>query len=33
MKERLFLITDAVTETTEGEYKHVFNADRYTVPE
>ncbi|MBK8087672.1 MAG: N-acetylglucosamine-6-phosphate deacetylase [Chitinophagaceae bacterium] len=33
MKERLFLITDAVTETTEGEYKHVFNADRYTLPD
>ncbi len=33
MKERLFLITDAVTETTEGEYKHVFNKDRYTLPD
>ncbi len=33
MKERLFLITDAVTETTEGEYKHVFNSDRYILPD
>lgn len=33
MKERLFLITDAVTETTEGEYRHVFNTDRYTLPD
>lgn len=33
MKERLFLITDAVTETTEGEYKHVFCNDRYTLPD
>ncbi len=33
MKERLFLITDTVTETTEGEYKHVFNKDRYTLPD
>ena len=33
MKERLFLITDAVTETTEGEYKHVLNRDRYILPD
>lgn len=33
MKERLFLITDAVTETTEGEYQHVFQHDRYTLPD
>lgn len=33
MKERLFLITDAVTETTEGEYKHLLNTDRYTLPD
>jgi N-acetylglucosamine-6-phosphate deacetylase len=29
MKERLFVITDAVTETTEGFYKHSLNKDRY----
>lgn len=33
MKERLFLITDAVPQTTEGEYKHIFNTDRYTLPD
>ncbi|MEQ1798166.1 MAG: N-acetylglucosamine-6-phosphate deacetylase [Lacibacter sp.] len=33
MKERLFLITDAVPESTEGEYKHIFNTDRYTLPD
>lgn len=33
MKERLFLITDAVPESTEGEYKHIFNNDRYTLPD
>lgn len=33
MKERLFLITDAVTETTEGVYKHIFSNDRYTLPD
>ncbi len=33
MKERLFLITDAVTETTTGEYQHVFQQDRYTLPD
>lgn len=29
MKERLFVITDAVTETTVGFYKHSLNKDRY----
>ena len=29
MKERLFVITDAVTETTEGYYPHHFAADKY----
>jgi N-acetylglucosamine-6-phosphate deacetylase len=29
MKERLFIITDAVTETTEGFYKHSLNKDKY----
>ena len=33
MKERLFLITDAVAETSEGEYRHVFTGDRYTLPD
>jgi N-acetylglucosamine-6-phosphate deacetylase len=31
MKERLFLITDAVTETT-GDYTHVLNKDHYVLP-
>ncbi len=30
MRERLFAITDAVTETSEGSYKHVFEGDKYT---
>ncbi len=30
MGERLFVITDAVTETTEGYYKHKFEGDKYT---
>jgi N-acetylglucosamine-6-phosphate deacetylase len=29
MGERLFLITDAVTETSEGPYRHVLNGDKY----
>ncbi len=29
MKERLFLITDAVTDTTEGHYKHTLVSDKY----
>lgn len=33
MKERLFFITDAVAETTTGEYQHVFKGDRYTLPD
>lgn len=33
MGERLFFITDAVTETSEGEYPHVFKGDRYTLPD
>lgn len=32
MKDRLFFITDAVTETTAGEYQHTFRGDRYTLP-
>lgn len=29
MKERLFVITDAVTETTEGSYQHHISGDKY----
>ncbi len=31
--DRLYLITDAVTETLEGIYPHVFTGDRYTMPD
>ncbi len=31
--EKLFLITDAVTETTEGIYPHIFKKDRYVMPD
>lgn len=31
--ERLYLITDAVAETTSGVYHHVFKYDRYTLPD
>jgi len=33
MQERLFIITDAVTATTAGDYPHVFKGDRYTMPD
>lgn len=33
MQDRLFFITDAVTEVTYGEYIHVFKGDRYTLPD
>ena len=33
LQDRLFLITDAVTSTTEGVYPHVFTGDRYTMPD
>lgn len=33
MKERLFFITDAVTEVTEAEYQHVFRGDHYSLPD
>jgi len=33
MQGRLFIITDAVTETSGGEYPHVFKGDRYTMPD
>lgn len=32
MKERLFYITDAVAETTQGEYQHIFRGDHYELP-
>ncbi|MEO8794477.1 MAG: N-acetylglucosamine-6-phosphate deacetylase [Daejeonella sp.] len=31
--EKLFLITDAVTETNEGIYPHIFKEDRYVMPD
>lgn len=31
--ERLFFITDAVTDISEGYYHHVFRGDRYTLPD
>ncbi|MGS2762800.1 N-acetylglucosamine-6-phosphate deacetylase [Sinomicrobium sp. M5D2P9] len=33
MGDRLFFITDAVTETSEGEYRHLFHKDRYVLPD
>lgn len=33
MKERLFLITDAVAEVKNGIYQHVFKEDRYILPD
>ncbi len=33
MGERLFFITDAVTSIGEGYYHHVFQGDRYTLPD
>ena len=32
LADRIFLITDAVAETTTGPYQHVFKQDRYTLP-
>jgi len=32
MGERLFFITDAVTEIREGSYQHIFRGDRFTLP-
>lgn len=31
--ERLFLITDAVAETLEGPYRHIFKKDRFVIPD
>ena len=33
MQDRLFFITDAVTEVQYGEYVHLFKEDRYTLPD
>ena len=33
MKEKLFFITDAVSEVMHGEYQHIFKNDRYTLPD
>lgn len=33
MQERLFLITDAVTETRKGAYQHLLKDDRYVLPD
>lgn len=33
MQERLFLITDAVTETQEGAYQHLLKDNRYVLPD
>ena len=33
MKERLFLVSDAVEESDRGTYRHVKQADRYTLPD
>ncbi len=33
MGERLFFITDAVTTTTDGPYKHMLHADHYALPD
>ena len=33
MQDRLFFITDAVTEVQYGEYSHLFKGDRYTLPD
>jgi N-acetylglucosamine-6-phosphate deacetylase len=32
LQQRLFFITDAVAETTSGEYQHLFSGDRYALP-
>ena len=33
MQTRLFYITDAVAETLEGEYQHLYKGDRYALPD
>jgi N-acetylglucosamine-6-phosphate deacetylase len=31
--DRLFFITDAVSESSDGDYAHVYKGDRYTLPD
>ncbi len=33
MGDKLFLITDAVTEAREGIYQHIFTGEKYTMPD
>ena len=33
MRERLFLVSDAVEENDRGAYKHVKKSDRFTLPD
>jgi N-acetylglucosamine-6-phosphate deacetylase len=33
LQQRLFFITDAVAETSSGEYQHLLRGDRYTLPD
>jgi N-acetylglucosamine-6-phosphate deacetylase len=33
LQHRLFFITDAVAETTTGEYQHLYRGDRYVLPD
>jgi len=33
LRQRLYFITDAVSETTSGEYQHLFSGDRYSLPD
>jgi N-acetylglucosamine-6-phosphate deacetylase len=33
LQQRLFFITDAVAETTTGEYQHLFQGDHYALPD
>jgi N-acetylglucosamine-6-phosphate deacetylase len=33
LQNRLYFITDAVAETTEGEYQHLLRGDRYCLPD
>jgi N-acetylglucosamine-6-phosphate deacetylase len=33
LQQRLFFITDAVAETTSGEYQHLLRGDRYALPD
>ncbi len=33
LQQRLFFITDAVAETTTGEYQHLYKGDHYALPD